>query len=60
MLGVAPEPLSGKRVNSAQLKAALEFVQQDAVRARAQDIARDMEKEDGVEVAIAAIEALMR
>lgn len=60
LLGIASEPLSGKRVNGAQLKAALEFVQQDAVRARAQDIARDMEQEDGVEVAIAAIEALMR
>ena len=60
LLGVAPEPLSGKRVNSAQLKAALAFVQQDDVRARAQHIARDMEQEDGVAVAVAAIETLMR
>ena len=60
LLGVAPEPLSGKRVNSAQLKAALEFVQQGAVRARVQDIARDMKQEDGVVMAVAAIEALMR
>ena len=59
LLGVAPEPLSGKRVNSAQLKAALAFVQQDDVRARAQHIARDMEQEEGVAVAVAAIETLM-
>lgn len=60
ILGVAPEPLSGKRFNSAQLQAALAFAQQDSVRARAQQIARDMAQEDGVAVAVEAIEALMR
>jgi UDP:flavonoid glycosyltransferase YjiC (YdhE family) len=58
-LGVAPAPLSGKRLQAAQLAQRLAFAERADVKARAATLGGAMSREDGLARAIAAIEVIM-
>ncbi|MEG0186624.1 MAG: glycosyltransferase [Stenotrophomonas sp.] len=55
-LGVAPAPLSPKRLDAATLAAAIAFAENTATRARATALGAAMEDEDGVATGVAMIE----
>ncbi len=59
-LGVAPAPLSPKRLDAATLAAAITFVETDATRARAAALGVAMSHEDGVACGVAMIERWLR
>lgn len=59
-LGVAPAPLSPKRLDAATLAAAITFVETDATRARAAALGVAMRHEDGVACGVAMIERWLR
>ena len=59
-LGVAPPPLSPKRLDAATLAAAIIFVETDATRARAAALGVAMGHEDGVACGVAMIERWLR
>lgn len=59
-LGVAPAPLSPKRLDAATLAAAITFAEADAVRARAAALGVAMSDEDGVACGVAMIERWLR
>jgi len=59
-LGVAPAPLSPKRLDAATLAAANTFVETDATRARAAALGVAMRHEDGVACGVAMIERWLR
>ena len=55
-LGVAPAPLSPKRLDAASLAAAIAFAEDSATRARAAALGAAMASEDGVATGVAMIE----
>jgi len=57
-LGVAPAPLSPKRLDAASLAAAIAFAEDSTTRARAAALGAAMESEDGVATAVAAIDGI--
>lgn len=59
-LGVAPAPLSPKRLDAATLAAAITFAETDATRARATALGAAMSHEDGVAHGVAMIERWLR
>jgi len=58
-LGVAPAPLSPRRLHASGLAAALAMADAPATRARAATLGAAMAGEDGVAAGVAAIEALL-
>ncbi|AMJ58158.1 MULTISPECIES: glycosyltransferase [Stenotrophomonas] len=59
-LGVAPAPLSAKRLRHDELVAAVAFAEQAETRARAAALGRQMMSENGVANAVRKIEVLLR
>ncbi len=59
-LGVAPAPLSPKRLGTAALAAAVTFAEDSATRARAAALGAAMATEDGVATGVAMIERWLR
>jgi len=57
-LGVAPAPLSPKRLDAATLAAAIAFAEDSVTRARAAALGAAMASEDGVGTAVAAIDGI--
>jgi UDP:flavonoid glycosyltransferase YjiC (YdhE family) len=57
-LGVAPAPLSPKRLDAASLAAAIAFAEDGTTRARAAALGAAMASEDGVGTAVAAIDGI--
>ena len=57
--GVAAPAVDGKRPSAAAFARAMDFAARDDVRARAQTLGAQMRKEDGLRVAVAAIEAIV-
>jgi UDP:flavonoid glycosyltransferase YjiC (YdhE family) len=58
-LGVAPQPLSPRRLDSRRLSAALAIAEHPDVHARATALGRRMATEDGVATGVAAVAQLL-
>ena len=58
-VGVAGAPIDGRRLRGPDLARAIAFAERDTVRARARDIGHRMAAEDGLAVAVRAIEGLI-
>jgi UDP:flavonoid glycosyltransferase YjiC (YdhE family) len=59
-IGIAGDPVVGKKVRSAELKRAIAFAERNEVRARVSELGVKMAAEDGLGKAVAAIEELVR
>jgi UDP:flavonoid glycosyltransferase YjiC (YdhE family) len=58
--GVAAPAVDGKRPSAAAFARAMDFAAREDVRARAKRLGAEMEKDDGLRVAVAAIEEIAR
>jgi sterol 3beta-glucosyltransferase len=58
-LGIAGDPVIGKRIRSSELARGIEFAERDEVRARASQLGAQMAAENGLRNAVDAIERLM-